>query len=162
MDAARYIWGIDPGTTESAGVLYDPEAHRIEWHFTGIWPNADLLNADWPDIRATMAIEKIVSYGMSVGQETFDTCVFIGRLVERWRYLNKWALSPILIPRKEIVIALCGTAKAKDPNVRRVLLDLFGGDKAVGTKKAPGPLYGIKTHLWSALAVAVVAAGRAK
>jgi len=35
-----------------------------------------------------------------------------------------------------------------------------GGDGAVGTKKAPGPLYGVKTHMWSALAVAVVAAGR--
>ena len=35
-------------------------------------------------------------------------------------------------------------------------VDLFGGkEAAVGTKKAPGPLHGVKSHLWSALALAV-------
>jgi len=36
---------------------------------------------------------------------------------------------------------------------------MYGGtrDAAVGTKKTPGPLYGVSGHAWQALAVAVVA-----
>jgi hypothetical protein len=41
--------------------------------------------------------------------------------------------------------------RAKDANIRQALIDKLG---AVGTKKAPGPLYGISGHLWAALAVA--------
>jgi hypothetical protein len=44
--------------------------------------------------------------------------------------------------------------RAKDPNVRQALLDKIG---PVGTKKNPGPLYGVSGHGWSALAVAVYA-----
>jgi hypothetical protein len=46
--------------------------------------------------------------------------------------------------------------KAKDANIRQALIDIYGGnDKAIGNKKTPGPLYGIKGDLWAALAVAV-------
>ena len=56
-------------------------------------------------------------------------------------------------------MALCKNNRAKDKNIRQALIDRFGpGKAAIGTKKAPGPLYGLKSHLWSALAVAVVAA----
>jgi len=55
---------------------------------------------------------------------------------------------------------LCKNNRAKDANIRQALLDRFpatGGGKApqIGTKKQPGPLYGVTSHLWSALAVAV-------
>jgi len=44
--------------------------------------------------------------------------------------------------------------KAKDANIRQALIDKLG---PVGTKKSPGPLWGVKSHIWSALAVAVTA-----
>lgn len=49
-------------------------------------------------------------------------------------------------------------------DVRKALLDLFprtggGATPQVGTKAKPGPLYGISTHAWAALGVAVTVAG---
>jgi hypothetical protein len=49
---------------------------------------------------------------------------------------------------------LCGNQQAKDKNIRQALLDKVG---PVGVKKTPGPCYGVKSHAWSALAVAVTA-----
>ena len=57
-------------------------------------------------------------------------------------------------------LALCGSARAKDANVRQAIIDRFAGvggkAVAVGTKKTPGPLYGISNHKWSALALCLV------
>jgi hypothetical protein len=47
--------------------------------------------------------------------------------------------------------------RAKDANIRQALLDLIGPQ---GTKAQPGPTYGIKSHTWAALAVAVYAANQ--
>jgi hypothetical protein len=60
------------------------------------------------------------------------------------------------LPRKAIRIHLCGSARAQDSNLRVALMDRFGGgERAKGTKKAKGPLFGIKSHEWSALALGV-------
>ena len=53
---------------------------------------------------------------------------------------------------------LCGTPRAKDTNIRQRVIDIFpatGGGKTpqIGTKKEPGPLYGVTSHCISALAV---------
>ncbi|MNY62967.1 hypothetical protein D3C86_1998680 [compost metagenome] len=58
---------------------------------------------------------------------------------------------------------LCKTPRAKDANVRQALLDMFprtGGGKTpqIGTKAQPGPLFGVSSHAWAALGVAVTAA----
>jgi hypothetical protein len=91
---------------------------------------------------------------MSVGSETFNTCKWIGRYIERWQP-NPYTL----ISRREVKLHLCDTARANDAAVRDALLQLWGGKvAAMGSKKAPGPLYGIASHRWSALAVAVVCA----
>lgn len=58
--------------------------------------------------------------------------------------------------RRAVKLHLCGSMRAKDGNIRQALVDRFGGQaQAVGTKKAPGPLFGLSSHRWSALAVAV-------
>jgi hypothetical protein len=79
----------------------------------------------------------------------FETCVWIGRFTEVAR------VEPTLCYRKDIKLFLCGTMRAKDANIRQALLDLIGPQ---GTKAQPGPTYGIKSHSWAALAVAVYAA----
>lgn len=96
-----------------------------------------------------VCIEMVACYGMAVGAETFNTCLWIGRFVERWNYLN--GVTPKLIYRRDIKLHHCGTAKAKDSNIRQALIDKYGPP---GNKKAPGGTYGISKHMWAALAVA--------
>lgn len=150
------VLAIDPGTTESGYCIFDGD--RV--HESGVLPNADMLVRvqQWPSAR--LAIEMIASYGMAVGREVFETCVWIGRFQQAWRD----PVSVELVYRRDVKLHLCGTSKAKDPNVRQALLDLFprtGGGRTpqIGTKGQPGPLYGVSTHAWSALAVAVTAMG---
>lgn len=107
------------------------------------------------DEQCRLAIESISSYGMAVGAEVFSTCIWIGRFVQAWRDPD----AVRLLYRKDVKLHLCGTTKAKDTNIRQALLDKFGPGKdvAIGKKAQPGPLYGVKSHAWSALAVAVTA-----
>jgi hypothetical protein len=97
-----------------------------------------------------LALEMIASYGMAVGAEVFETVRWIGRMQQVWR--DPEAVR--LVYRRDVKLHLCGSARAKDQNVRQALIDSLG---PVGVKKTPGPLYGVKSHAWSALAVAVTA-----
>jgi hypothetical protein len=102
-----------------------------------------------------LAVEMIASYGMPVGAEVFQTCVWIGR------FLECGAATEQLVYRKEVKMHLCGTTRANDGNVRQALLDLYGGkERALGRKATPGPLYGISGDEWAALGVAVTYAAR--
>lgn len=145
------ILAIDPGTTESGWVLLD--GHHIVQ--SGVDANGDILralqNGIWP-MAETLAIEMVASYGMAVGREVFETCVWIGRFQQAWREPEDVRL----VYRRDVKLHLCGSAKAKDPNIRQALLDLLGPQ---GTKKSPGPTYGVKSHAWAALALAVTVAG---
>ena len=140
------LYALDPGTHETAIVkMVDGKIARAE-----ILQNAQLLamlrNGNF---RNTItAIESIASYGMAVGKETFETCEWCGRFreaVER----NLGEVRKVY--RKDVKIHLCGTVRAKDGNISQALRDKYG-DK--GTKKNPGPTYGISKHMWAALAVA--------
>jgi hypothetical protein len=146
------ILAIDPGCTESAYVLYETDGPvPLDW---AKLPNAEmmelLLDCD-PDL---LAVEMIASYGMAVGREVFETCVWIGRFVERWGGDVR------MVYRADVKLHLTHSRRSKDPNVRQALLDKFGPGKelAVGKKATPGPLYGLTGDCWSALGVAVTAA----
>lgn len=165
------IVAIDPGPKESAYVVLSSGVTlpTIEEH--GIAPNAHILQAigNWyHDAYGgcdRLAIEMIACYGMAVGAETFDTCVWIGRFIQVFEFGNP-SDKPIhsLLFRATIKTNLCGTPRAKDQNVRQALIDRWGGTAAIRagdkeTKKRPatpaGALYGIASHEWSALAVGV-------
>ena len=103
--------------------------------------------------QPTVAIEMIASYGRSVGAEVFETCVNIGRMVEA---CAERGVSAVLVTRLAVKQHVCNSGAAKDPHIRQALIDLLGPQ---GTKKAPGPTYGVKSHAWPALAVAVTVAG---
>ncbi|RZZ85674.1 hypothetical protein [Pseudoxanthomonas winnipegensis] len=142
------ILAIDPGTTESGWCLL--QGGRVL--ASGVSDNRDVLanvNEHGADV---LAIEMIASYGMAVGREVFDTCVWIGRYQQVWRSPE----SVRLVYRRDVKLHLCGNAKAKDPNIRQALIDLLG---PAGTKKSPGPTHGVRSHAWAALGVAVTVAG---
>ena len=92
----------------------------------------------------------IASYGMAVGREVFETCVWIGRFKQAFRAPEMVRL----VYRKDVKMHICGTPRAKDANIRQALIDILGPQ---GSKKAPGPTYGVASHAWAALGVAVTA-----
>ncbi|HYE57432.1 MAG TPA: hypothetical protein VD948_02955 [Rhodothermales bacterium] len=154
---ARVTVAVDPGPVESAYVVYD--GNVIE---AGREQNAAVLEfvrgaAAFEPAR--LVVEKIASYGMPVGEETFQTCVWTGRLVQRWadeRFRVGFDPQWHEITRLRVKLALCHHPHAKDSNVRQALLDRFGGkSRAIGSKKARGPLYALSGDMWAALAVAV-------
>ena len=142
------ILAIDPGSTESAYVLMCDNYKPLQF---GKVKNEELLLMiqmhEFPVKSA--AIEMIASYGMSVGQEVFETCVWIGRFMEE---LIIGGVNVSYIYRKEEKINLCGSMKAKDSNIRQALIDRFG---VVGTKANKGWFYGFAKDIWSAYAVGV-------
>lgn len=141
------ILAIDPGTDQSAYVVW--AAGRLL--ACDIVPNGDLVQQlESGAIRHdVLACEMIASYGMPVGREVFETCVWIGRFLQAAKRPAR------LVYRQDVKLHLCRTSRAKDANVRQALLDKHG---PVGTKSNPGPLYGVKSHIWAALAVADYAA----
>lgn len=140
------ILALDPGTTETGWCLF--QGGRIVQ--SGTRGNEDMrLTLSTLTPNALLAVEMIASYGMPVGREVFETCVWIGRFIEAHGGAHR------LVYRKDVKLHLCGTPRAKDANIRQALLDLLGPQ---GKKAAPGPTYGVKGHAWSALAVAVTAA----
>lgn len=152
------VIAIDPGNDHSAWCVVEhgkPVARGKE-------PNSDVLirvRREWSPVDAAdlLAVEMIASYGMAVGREVFETCVWIGRYLEAWeRRQGKYRL----VYRKDVKLFHCETTRANDSNIRAALIDRFGPGKelAIGTKRAPGPLYGVKGDEWAALAVGLTAA----
>jgi hypothetical protein len=152
---------LDPGTTQTGWVEYDDDSQRVL--DSGVMPNAEILELiECPSPADRLVIEMIASYGMAVGREVFETCVWIGRFQQAWRDPD----AVTLVYRKDVKLHLCGTPRAKDPNVRQAIIDLFpatGGGKTpqIGTKAQPGPLYGVSSHAWPALGVAITATAKA-
>lgn len=141
------LLAIDPGTTHSAWVVWDGtvKAHGYEDNATIV---ARLTNLGFG--AHTLAVEMIASYGMAVGREVFETCVWIGRFIQAWAPgVHR------LVYRRDVKLELCGSVRAKDANIRQALLDRVGPQ---GKKATPGPTYGIKGDEWAALGVAVTAA----
>jgi len=150
------ILALDPGTTKTGWCVLSngkPESF-------GVAENADMLSKlEIPCDVDVLAIEMIASYGMAVGKEVFETCLWIGRFMQSWRDPD----AVILVYRKDVKIHLCGTTKAKDANIRQALIDSYpatggGATPQIGTKSQPGPLYGVSSHVWPALGVAVTVA----
>jgi hypothetical protein len=101
-----------------------------------------------------LAIERVASYGMSVGKEVFETCEWVGEFRNEWRRHGRG--QAVLVYRRDVKLHLCQSPRAKDANIRQALIDRWGGKAAaIGNAKNPGPLYGVKSHAWAALAVAV-------
>ena len=139
------LLAIDPGTNQSAWVVWN--GNRILDH--GIDAN-DLLLAKLrkPSNHGPVFIEMVASYGMPVGREVFETCLWVGRFTEASEMQNRTVHR---VYRKDVKLHHCGSARAKDSNVRQALIDKYG---APGTKMNPGITYGLKRDLWSAFAIA--------
>jgi hypothetical protein len=170
------VCGIDPGTFKSGVICFDTDIERVT--YSSELRNEVVLSVlrqegDFPAIDAYewshLFIENIESMGLAVGQSTFQTCFWIGRFIEA--YEHGTGCSVHMVSRGDEKITICGastyvnpeTGKRKavgDAEIRRALIERFpatGGGKTpqIGTKKQPGPLYGVTGHSWQALSVAI-------
>lgn len=145
------VIAIDPGPEHSAWVRWDAETQSLVDF--GIQPNNEILFLmdEDPNMHGILCIEEIASYGMAVGKEVFRTCFESGRFAEAW-YRTHNAERAKLVERRIIKLHHCHSARATDSNIRQALIDRFGPQ---GTKKSPGKLFGVKSHIWAALALAV-------
>lgn len=150
---------IDPGSTHSAVATFDDDGLFVL--------SLKLLNYDLINILRNrylrfnsgdryfvcgaakhLAIEGMACYGMSVGAEVFDTCFWSGRFVQAW------GDGFTKVYRKDVKLHLCNSVRAKDKNVRQAIIDRYGGkDAAIGCKAKRGPLYGVSSDQWAAIAV---------
>ena len=162
------ILAIDPGNTESGYALIDPTTCKpVE---AGKIPNEQLLDhLRWlvygpEDYVTSVAIEMIASYGMSVGQDIFETCVWIGRFQQVCESFGGYGLRCDLIYRRDVKLHHCHTTKANDSNISQALIDRFASgepNRGKGTKAEPGWFYGFKADIWAAYALAVLVADTA-
>jgi hypothetical protein len=145
------VHALDPGPHSTALVSIVAETGEIINRMYR--PNDEILKvvscvcSDEP-----VVCEWIEAYGMAVGRDVFETCFWSGR------FAQETLADFYRIGRKQVKLVLCGSHRAKDKNIRQACIDRFqpeggGSIRQIGTKKAPGPLYGVSSHLWSALAV---------
>lgn len=142
------ILAIDPGPTQSGWCILDGDSVEK----SGVSKNEEVLEIVQKSSASALAIERVASYGMSVGREVFETCEWVGDFRNEWRRRSRG--EALLIYRKDVKMHLCGTPRAKDPNIRQALIDKLGPP---GKKADPGPTYGVSSHAWAALGVAVTA-----
>lgn len=153
------ILAIDPGNKDSAYVLMNPD-YTIQHHGFAKFPNDLVLSrvmdlGDIYDDRLTVVIEMVASYGMAVGAEVFETCVWIGRFVQA---AMDEGCKVDYVYRMEEKMTLCHSSKARDSNIRQALIDRFAKfDKknGKGTKTHPDTFYGFAKDIWAAYAVGV-------
>ena len=140
------IIAIDPGTTESAYVIWDG-GKILDME---IMPNDELLDYLWVlDYAHPLVIEQVRCYGMVIGQSTLDTVFWSGRFYEAWQQHDCY-----LLPRMDVKMHLCHDSRAKNKNIRQALIDRFEPD--LKPRQRPKTvLKGVGTHLWAALALAV-------
>jgi hypothetical protein len=149
------ILAIDPGNTESGYALIDAET-RAPIEVGKVCNESLMRKLSRLAYLADVAIEMVASYGMSVGNDVFETCVWIGRFSERARSQSGRLPTPIF--RREVKLHHCGSTKAKDANVTQALIDRFASgepNRGKGTKAAPGWFHGFRADIWQAYALAV-------
>ena len=136
------LLALDPGTTETGWAMF------VDGKFESAGKDVNekvLWSLQWPPPDRVVC-EMIAAYGMPVGQEVFETCVWIGRFMQAYPEPTRFRR----VTRKAVVTHICGSAKAKDANVRQALIDILGKP---GTKKKPGPTFGVVGDMWAAIAV---------
>lgn len=146
------IFAMDPGNTESGyAVIRMPDFELLDF---GKVNNDDLVIALPAAVKGVdaFAVEMVASYGMAVGKDVFETCVWIGRFIQAAHKPHNF------IFRKDEKIMICGSMKAKDSNIRQELINRYAKHdfkNGKGTKKNPDIFYGVSKDVWQAIAVGV-------
>lgn len=162
------IVGIDPGPRSSGLVIYDLHGPRDGdgrvrlADKAATWETVEReLRYLRPHIRAgeVLVCCERVAPGRT-GWSLVQTSEVIGRVVQLVSDIGRDARAAAparLLTRREVLMALrvSGRGAERDKLVRHCLMEMHGGDRimSIGTKQDPGPLHGMASHAWAALAV---------
>lgn len=147
---------LDPGPLRTGWVIYCPHSERV---LAAGWEENErvLERLDAMGIYDLVVMEAFAAQGMALGSSSLETLRWEGRYIERARCRLE------RITRREIKVVVCGSARAKDQNIRAALVDLYAPGcegRPRGTKGKPTPLTplysstGASAHTFAALAVA--------
>lgn len=100
------------------------------------------------DSEMVIGYEWVKNYGRVVGEDVLRTAYTCGRV----RELGSHGGDYHEVTRPEVIRHFTGRTNLPKSEVRKVLLDRFGGETA---KKKGGLLHGITNHAWDALAVCI-------
>lgn len=161
------VYGLDPGSSESALVGWDSTRRRPFLRVKR--PNAELFAALEDAARTSdygptdpagkvLVIEASRAYTLPGGrdarfmpQQVLETAWISGAFARCWEH--ELAGQVATLDRRKVKLHLLGRASGTDAHVRAALLELVGPQ---GTKAAPGPTFGMRADLWAALGVAYV------
>lgn len=145
------ILGVDPGPVRSGVVSYC--AGRVIFAEPAMLNGAVLAHLEHGDKPPgqILAIEIAESFGQKVWSQVFDAVRWAGRFQQAWPDPD----GVRFVTRSQVKMELLGKRNGGDPQIRQALLSRVGPQ---GTKREPGPTYGVTSHAWAALAVAVSAA----
>lgn len=164
------IVAVDPGSYAhglvvvrlTGGADYDNvvEYASKDAHWSDVQREVRNLETDLRAGRAIVCCERVAP-GQSSWSLTYTT-EFVGRVTELHDHLtngHRHALPLYLLTRREVLTLLRVSARGsqRDKVVRHALIEMHGGDRkaAIGNKNERGPLYGLSSHSWAAMAVAV-------
>jgi len=167
------ILAIDPGTRQSGWVVWDGKTILS----CGKEENEIVLKlCEAHSVATRCVLEMVGSYGtgLAMGKDIYTTCIWLGEFKHAFGRQRTE-----VIVRQAVKAHLCGSAKAKDSNVRQAIIDRFGGEAAVdreklcgkrknkshdetcvlchgtGIEREAGPLAAVHADIWSALALAM-------
>ena len=144
--------GIDPGTRESAYVIWNGQ----EITDMGKVSNKFMLSViedHAPDPSIHCGMEMVKSFGpdMPVGDSIFLTVFWLGRFFERWQAHG--GPKPTMIYRQEVKKHFKLGRKISDTLLRHRIIRMFDGDP--DKKIIPAELKGVSGDCWSALGIAI-------
>lgn len=167
------ILAIDPGLARCGAVLYDGREHELIMTAVVSAHTALGIASGWNprtvergvprwNSAGACVIEHVGHYGTGqpAGKDVLDTCVLIGELRRSWSAWKPELKPAHLLLRPDVKTYVCHKRNATDAMVSQAVRDRFpvtggGARPQVGTKKQPGPLYGVKGDAWQALALAI-------
>lgn len=153
----KSIAAIDPGTTQSAFVIWNGkeilEMDICQNYELMLYLDIDEIDYVFKDGRGrpdVLIIEKIANMGMpAVGDSIFETAYWTGI------FACAYGLSyTVRMPRRDVQLHLCGSTKARKPNVNQALKDRFEPN-LLPRQRPKGILKGLKDHIWDAFALSV-------
>lgn len=161
---AKVRWlALDPGTTHTGWVIYDPEEETL---LEAGWEENSLVlwRIDNMGFHDRIVIESFAAQGMPLGDSSLETLRWEGRFTERAKASRQ--IDVDRITRREVKLIICGSSRAKDSNIRAAMVDRFAMawtsiGNGMGVKSNPSPLAKLRSckgslsHTFAALAVAV-------